>query len=332
MLDPGAAVMRTLESFGPSGSSRAVTYEESIAYCRGLAAAHYENFPVLTRLVPKPLRDPFAAVYAYCRWSDDLADDPVRELGDEAGRARSLELLLWWRGELDRCAAGHAAHPVFVALRPVLVERGLSPVPFHRLLDAFEQDQRVTRYRSWDELLGYCRGSADPVGRIVLALGGVGDGDDAAGFDEMYRMSDATCTALQLANFWQDARRDLIDRDRVYMPQDETGLSAEDLRTMLDAPDDEGRERFACALEPLMVRTESLFAQGRSLPRAMRSTPATPLAPVVWAFGAAGRSLCASIRRGNCMTLWERSVVSKRTKASLVLRAAVARWLGRVPA
>jgi squalene synthase HpnC len=225
--------MQLLDRFGPEPqvAAPAVSLDEALAYVRGLASTHYENFSVLSSLVPRELRDDFAAVYAYCRWSDDLADETG---ADDAARARSEALLAWWRGELERCFADPAgygeqpgAHPVFTALAQTVRRHGLPAAPFHHLLDAFVQDQRVTRYQTWDELLGYCRGSANPVGRIVLHLGGYPDTPENA---ERYAMSDAICTALQLTNFWQDVRRDLLERDRVYMPTFETGLAAETLR------------------------------------------------------------------------------------------------------
>jgi squalene synthase HpnC len=154
-------------------------------------------------LLPKRLHQDLYNVYAYCRWSDDLAD----EIGD---KAESLRLLEWWRGELDGMYAGRAKHPVFAALGPTVKQYGIPLGPFSDLIDAFVQDQRVSRYRDWEELFGYCKNSANPVGRLVLYLCGYADA-------ERQRLSDATCTALQLANFWQDVTVDLL-KDRVYIP------------------------------------------------------------------------------------------------------------------
>src|SRR5262249_1940359 len=154
------------------------------------ATSHYENFHVVSFLLPKHLHQDFYNVYAFCRWSDDLGD----EIGDTG---ESLRLLAWWRGELESMYRGQTAHPVFVALSETVARHQLPIDPFADLITAFEQDQRMTRYRDWDELFQYCRYSANPVGRLVLYLCGYSD-------PERQRLSDFTCTALQLANFWQD--------------------------------------------------------------------------------------------------------------------------------
>src|ERR1035441_8122409 len=177
----------------PEAMDRNWSPEEGRAYTRWLATNHYENFHVVSFLLPKRLHQDFYNVYAYCRWPDDLAD----EIGDPA---ESLRLLAWWRGELDGMYhlvdQSSATHPVFAALRPTVEQYGIPRQPFSDLIDAFVQDQTVTRYRSWDELFRYCRNSANPVGRLVLYLGGYSDAVRQS-------LSDATCTALQLANFWQ---------------------------------------------------------------------------------------------------------------------------------
>lgn len=178
---------------------------EAERYTRWLATSHYENFHVVSFLLPRRLHQDFFNVYAYCRWADDLGD----EIGD---RARSLELLEWWRGELDAMYAGRVSHPVFVALAGTVARHAIPREPFADLIRAFVQDQSVGRYRDWDELFAYCRWSANPVGRLVLHLCGYTD-------EERRRLSDATCTALQLANFWQDVTVDTA-KDRVYMPLD----------------------------------------------------------------------------------------------------------------
>jgi squalene synthase HpnC len=184
--------------------NRVWSLDESLAYTRWLATHHYENFQVVSFLLPKRLHQDFYNVYSFCRWADDL--------GDEIGNtAESLRLLAWWRGELDAMYANELTrHPVFVALRGTAQQHGLPIEPFADLVTAFEQDQTVTRYRDFDHLLEYCRSSANPVGRLVLGLCGYRD-------EERYALSDATCTALQLANFWQDVTVDL-EKDRVYLP------------------------------------------------------------------------------------------------------------------
>lgn len=331
-----SATIGLLDRFGPTLAATAgrnsagapPTPAEARAYLRRLATEHYENFSVLTRLVPEDLRDDFAAVYGFCRWSDDLADETG---AGEAARARSLELLAWWRGELERCFAFARAeadalpptHPVFVALADTIRKRELPPEPFHHLISAFEQDQRVTRYQTWDELLGYCRGSADPVGRLVLGLAGYRVDDPAHA--ERVAMSDATCTALQLANFWQDVRRDLFDRDRIYMPFEETGIDSVVLRNFaMRKNDPAARVQFIQALRPLVERTRELFVRGRPLVHALDAR----IRPVVWLFGAGGEAVLTAVEREGCTTLWRRPTLSNARKAWLVTLAGAMRLIG----
>src|SRR5579871_280945 len=182
----------------------APTFDEARAYCRNLAETHYENFHVASWFLPRALRPHFHSIYAYCRISDDLGD----EVGD---RAAALALLQLWGEELDACYEGRARHPVFVALAETIRACSIPKEPFADLLVAFRQDQTVTRFPTMKEVLDYCHYSANPVGRLVLyACGEVSE--------ENFRLSDATCSALQLANFWQDVRVDWT-KDRVYLPQ-----------------------------------------------------------------------------------------------------------------
>src|SRR5215471_19323995 len=197
---PPAAFVRS-----PEATRKTWTSPEAASYTRWLATSHYENFHVVSFLLPKRLHQDFYNVYSYCRWADDLGD----EIGD---RDESLRLLSWWRAELFAMYDGRATHPVFVALGPTVKKYGIPIEPFSDLIHAFIQDQTVTRYHDWDELFGYCKCSANPVGRLVLYLCGYSD-------SERQRLSDATCTALQLANFWQDVTVDL-EKDRVYIPLD----------------------------------------------------------------------------------------------------------------
>ena len=186
-------------------SNRVYTVAEAESYTRWLATAHYENFHVVSFLLPKALHQDFYNVYSFCRWADDLGD----EFGDPA---RSLQLLAWWREELQSMYTGVTRHPVFVALRGTVLKHDLPIEPFDNLISAFIQDQTVSRYRNWAELEAYCVNSANPVGRLVLMLCGYRDA-------ERFSLSDATCTGLQLANFWQDVTVDW-DKDRVYLPLD----------------------------------------------------------------------------------------------------------------
>jgi squalene synthase HpnC len=235
--------------FVRSPEALAAVYEEpqARAYTRWLATSHYENFHVVSFLLPKRLHQDFYNVYAYCRWADDLGD----EIGDTA---ESLRLLAWWRAELDRMYAGQARHPVFVALLPTVERFGIPRQPFDDLIRAFEQDQTVTRYPSWDDLFGYCRNSANPVGRLVLYLCGYSDA-------ERHRLSDATCTALQLANFWQDVTVDLL-KDRVYLPLEilsRHGYTLEELAQLRFTP------AFREAMREAVDRARTLFREGLPL-------------------------------------------------------------------
>lgn len=213
-----------LRVWGPHAPRIAVTLPEAQRYCRRLATGHYENFPVVSWVLPKSLHQHFYNVYAYCRWADDLGD----EVGDPA---RSLELLAWWRRELRDCFAGRTRHPVFVALAPTIAAFQLPIEPFEDLISAFEQDQVVVEFDTYPQLLDYCRRSANPVGRIVLMLfRRRGEYD--------FAWSDSICTGLQLANFWQDVARDL-DIGRIYLPREDRakfGVRREDLHARKSTP------------------------------------------------------------------------------------------------
>lgn len=181
------------------------TESDAFAYTRWLATHHYENFQVVSYLLPKHLHQDFYNVYSFCRWADDLGD----EMGDTQ---ESLRLLVWWRGELEAMYEGVASHPVFVALKTTVEKCAIPMEPFDRLIRAFVQDQTISRYSNMDEVFAYCVNSANPVGHLVLYLAGYSD-------VERQHLSDYTCTALQLANFWQDITVDL-KKDRVYLPLD----------------------------------------------------------------------------------------------------------------
>ena len=173
----GSSVLDQLDTYGPD-HCEPLTHDQAVAYTRELAESHYENFTVVSWLLPERLRDDFRNVYSFCRWADDL--------GDETGsRERSVELLEWWRRELDACYDGQPRHPVFIALSPTIERHDIPRKPFDDLIDAFLQDQRVVRYDTWEQVCDYCTRSADPVGRLVLYLAGYRD-------DERQRLSDAT--------------------------------------------------------------------------------------------------------------------------------------------
>ncbi|MCA9110376.1 MAG: squalene synthase HpnC [Planctomycetaceae bacterium] len=245
-------VISELDIWGPDCPTHPpLSLDEAEEYCRRLAETHYENFPVASWLLPRDLRQHFCNVYAYCRWADDLGD----ELDNSQ---RSLQLLEWWRGELQRCYAGEVQHPVFIALRTTVTEFDIPQTPFTDLIDAFVQDQTVTEYDTFDELRDYCRRSADPVGRILLRLCRVSR-------DETEAWSDSICTGLQLANFWQDVSRD-FDIGRVYLPRedrDRFGYSPEMLRNRVT------NEAFVQLMSYEVERARELLVAGMPLVHAM---------------------------------------------------------------
>jgi squalene synthase HpnC len=309
-----------ISRFGPT-QTEVVGLDAARAYCRGLTLGRYENFSVLSPLVPADCRDDFAAVYAFCRWADDL--------GDEAGSPeRATELLAWWRGELDRLEAGEARHPVFIALRATIAARGLSLEPFRDLVRAFELDQVKSRYATWDEVIDYCKLSANPVGRIVLAL--LGERCD----DTQLAASDAVCTALQLTNHWQDIKRDWVERRRVYVPSDMHDI--QDFEARLDQTVGQGWSSdsmfFAESrrlVRRLVARTWDVWESGEPLV----SSVSPRARPLIWLFAAGGRSVLRNIERWNCETVLERPKLSKPRKIWLVARAVTSARMGwRLPA
>jgi squalene synthase HpnC len=282
---------------------RAPSLSEAHAYCRRLATSHYENFSVVTWFLPKRLHDYFYAVYAYCRISDDL--------GDEAGNPQSsLRLLAAWEEELNACYAGKARHPVFVALAETVKLCDIPKKPFADLLVAFRQDQNVTRYPTFDDLLGYCRNSADPVGRLVLYVCGYRD-------EELQRLSDYTCTALQLANFWQDVTVDW-EKGRLYLP-------LEDLQTFrVDEQQIQDRlftREFRELMKFEVARARDRFALGLPLAKKVDRH----LAIDIELFTRGGQEILNAIERQDYNVLKQRPVISKARKVGLVLGAALRR-------
>jgi len=281
----------------------APTLAEARAWCRQLAESHYENFHVASWFLPQALRPHFHAIYAYCRVSDDL--------GDEVGSTDpALALLDLWGGELDACYEGQARHPVFVALAETIRACAIPKEPFADLLTAFRQDQTVTHYETIRDVLGYCRYSANPVGRLVLyACGEAG----AADRDERFRLSDATCSALQLANFWQDVREDYA-RGRVYLPQDEMrchGVSDETIAGGVATPE------FRALMRTEVDYARGLFEEGLKLIGMVGGELALDLD----LFSRGGLEILRAIERRDYDVLSARPAISKSTKLGLALRA-----------
>ncbi|MGC1785069.1 MAG: squalene synthase HpnC [Acidobacteriaceae bacterium] len=278
---------------------RPPTLLEAQAYCRELAESHYENFHVATWFLPRRLRSHFQSIYAYCRISDDLGD----EVGDPL---QSLALLDFWDGQLDSCYRGEARHPVFVALAETIRVCSIPQQPFADLLIAFRQDQTVTRYRTMEDVFGYCRYSANPVGHLVLYACGYRE-------PELFALSDFTCTALQLANFWQDVRED-DERNRIYLPladMERFGVTEQQIHERRFTPEFRNLMRYEVGF------AQELFAKGLPLAGRVDKELAVDLA----LFSRGGQEILRAIARQDYDVMRSRPAISKPRKAALLLRA-----------
>lgn len=272
--------------------------DQAASYTRWLATHHYENFHVVSFLLPKSLHQDFYNVYAFCRWADDL--------GDETGSTeKSLELLAWWRERLHAMfGGGEASHPVYVALRSTAARHDLPVEPFADLITAFVQDQTTPRYTNWEEVLGYCRNSANPVGRLVLMLCGYRD-------EERFRLSDATCTALQLANFWQDVTLDW-DKGRVYLPLD---LLARHGAAISDIGSRNATPQFKAAMAEAVDYARLLFEEGLPLARMVDRRLGLDLD----LFSRGGMRVLSKIRAQGYDVLRRRPVVGRVERTALLV-------------
>ncbi len=272
------------------------------AWCKALAESHYENFHVATYFLPGKLRPHFHAIYAYCRVSDDLGD----EVADHATATRLLDT---WRGMLDECynTPGLSRHPVYVALHESIAACDLPREPFADLIRAFRDDQTKTRFAEVQELEDYSRFSANPVGSLVLYT---------CGYHEpaLHALSDRTCTALQLANFWQDVGEDLRERDRIYVPQDlmaKYGVSEDDLRGGTES------DGYRAMMRELVQETRAMLLEGAPLiDRVDRELAAT-----LRLFTEGGLAILRAIEQIDYNTLSQRPEVSKIAKLRLLLGA-----------
>jgi squalene synthase HpnC len=279
--------------------------EEARAYCERLAKSHYENFSVATWFLPSHLRQHFYNVYAYCRISDDLGD----EVGDPQ---QSLQLLNQWETELNACYAGLPKHPVFVALAETVKQFSIPQHEFSDLLIAFRQDQTVTRFETFNDVLAYCRYSANPVGHLVLYLCGYSD-------TERQKLSDYTCTALQLANFWQDVFVD-YGKGRIYLPLEDLrrfGVTDEDIAQRRATP------QFLAMMKFEVERARDWFALGLPLVKVVNRDLAIDLE----LFSRGGQEILNAIEHQGFDVLQARPKISKARKLLLVLRAAMGKLL-----
>jgi squalene synthase HpnC len=307
-----AAISQDLKRFGPEAPAGGVpSLAEARAYCRRLARAHYENFPVATGFLPRRLRQHFCNVYAYCRWADDLGDET-------GGSQKALALLGWWRAQLAECYQGRAAHPVFVALRQTIEEHQIPSQPFTDLIEAFEQDQLVTEYETFDTLLCYCSKSAQPVGRLVLHLLG-------QAHEHNFRWSDAICTGLQLANFWQDLAQD-HQRGRVYLPREDRqrfGYSDADLAGRVT------NDAFVALMQFEVSRARDYLRpfSGPAMPELKRFPFRTQLAIDLFARG--GLAILNRIERIGCR-VWQQRPRLRPLDFAFMFVGAAARAAGRL--
>jgi len=301
---------RDLALYGPEAKiPKPLRPRQGMRYCRRLAGRHYENFTVVSWLLPWPLRQHFYNVYAYCRWADDLADEP----GDPQ---QSLLLLDWWEKELRDCYAGRTRHPVFVALADTIRHFSIPMDPFIDLLVAFRQDQRVRRYDDQGQLTQYCRYSANPVGRLILYLG-------KCHTPERAQLADSVCTGLQLANFWQDVARDW-DMGRIYLPAaDCTRFGYDDAMFARREVNDAFRRLMAAEVD---------LAEGhlrRGLPLVRWMPPELQLDVALFIHG--GLAILHAIRQQNYDVWTSRPAISKKTKLWLVWKCWWELKRGRVP-
>jgi squalene synthase HpnC len=281
------------------------TLEEARAWCRKLATTHYENFHVATFFLPHKVRPHFESIYAYCRVADDLGD----EVADPAVATR---LLNTWGLMLDECydAPERSMHPVFVALHETIRECNPPRELFADLLHAFRMDQVKTAYDNWEELLVYSHYSANPVGRLVLSVCGYRE-------ESLGLLSDKVCTALQLANFWQDVVED-AERGRRYVPADAM------LRYGVDEGQIEGRvftPEFKAMMQDLVARTREMLLEGGAVSEHVDRE----LAVTLDLFRKGGEAILNGIAAENFDVLRGRPVVSRARKAGLLVEALAAK-------
>ena len=279
-------------------SARPPSLAESYAYCGDLARSHYENFTVISRFTPRRHRPALEAVYAFCRYTDDL--------GDEAQGDR-LALLDEWEAELTRAYSGEPTHPIMVALQDTIRRAQIPEEPFRKLIEANRMDQGSGRFETYADVLHYCDHSANPVGRMVLHVLGEAS-------EENVRLSDATCTALQLANFWQDVARDYA-MGRIYIPLEDVrafGCTEEQIENGV------ADKAFRDLMRFEVDRAQALFAEG--LPLAARLSGRARLAIALFSKG--GMRVLDAIRRQDYDVLSERPVVTRSRKLWLIVSTA----------
>jgi squalene synthase HpnC len=275
--------------------------DATFAACERLAKTHYENFNVGSRLLPQPLRRHFYSIYAFSRGVDDL--------GDEASGDR-LALLDMWEKQLDACYPESNAsntppgptHPFFVALAETIRIFDIPPEPFKRLIEANRRDQQIVRHETFDDVLEYCTYSANPVGHIVLYLGGIRD-------PELHALANHTCTALQLANFWQDVKRD-SEIGRIYIPLEDLARFGVSEQQILDG---ESSDKFKSLMRFQVDRARQFFVNGYPLESSLEKHLKTDFA----LFMHGGLAILQAIERQNYDVLNTRPKLSKLQKVKI---------------
>ena len=278
------------------------TVDQSFRYCEELTYGHYENFPVASFLIPKKKRRFVAAIYAFARTADDFADEPGME------QEERMRKLIEWEEELAECYKGSANREIFIALRETVQQNDIPQDLLVRLLSAFKSDVTTRRYATFGDVLRYCTNSANPVGRLVLMLFGYRD-------EQLFQYSDHICTALQLANFWQDVTVDL-DKDRMYLP-------LEDMRRFSVTEQELFSRSFTPAVLSLMEfqvkRTREFFEKGKPLLDAVGRDLKLELR-LTWR---GGMEILRKIENAGYDVFGERPTLSKKDKLGLLIRSLV---------
>ena len=296
-------ILHDLYSYNPE---KPMSPDEAFSYCAKIAQNHYENFTVGSYLVPKEKRPHIYAVYAFCRWSDDLGD----EIGDPQ---KSFELLDLWLKELESCYGGTPSHPVFIALKESIKKFDLPIQPFQDLIKAFKMDQVVSRYKSFEELLYYCQHSANPVGRIFLMLFGYRD-------PERFDLADATCTALQITNFLQDIAIDLT-KGRIYIPLEDMDFFNYAESELISK---KVNDSFIKLMKFEIGRTQEIFSKGLQLVKKVSGRVQLDIE----LFSRGGLQILEMIKKNNYDIFNNRPTISKFSKGILAAGATL-RFLGR---
>lgn len=281
------------------GEGNGIDIAEAYRHCERLARSHYENFQIASLLIPREVKRHIYAIYAFCRHVDDL--------GDEAEGNRPV-LLNEWEEELDRCYSGRPEQIIMVALADTIAQFAIPKEPFKKLIEANRMDQRIDRYRTYEELLKYCDHSANPVGRLFLYLFGYRE-------SQLQELSDYTCTALQLTNFWQDIAIDL-EKGRIYIPQEDLqrfNYTEEELKRHVV------NENFRQLMRFELERTRGLFQEGLKLVEFLDGR----LRVDVELFSRGGLRILRKIVKGNYDVFHRRPTLSKLEKLGLFLQVLV---------